>query len=209
MIGRLERDGYITRGDDKSIAFTDEGRDHAEGSRPPAPPDRALPDRRARHPVGRGPRGGRAARARDVARCSRQRMLAAIGDAKTCPHGHPIDVGQRIEGVPLADVEVGARCASCASRTRPRTCCTTSRPRASSPAWRARWRRATASDVVVAAGGRRCALTALGRRDGLGDRRPVTAAAHGAARAARARQGPLRPLIRRRRPATAPPRRAA
>jgi DtxR family Mn-dependent transcriptional regulator len=36
-------------------------------------------------------------------------MRAAIGDAKTCPHGHPIAAGSRIEGVPLADVEVGAR----------------------------------------------------------------------------------------------------
>jgi DtxR family Mn-dependent transcriptional regulator len=36
------------------------------------------------------------------------RMLAAIGDAKTCPHGHPINVGSRIDGVPLADVEEGA-----------------------------------------------------------------------------------------------------
>ena len=36
-------------------------------------------------------------------------MLAAIGDAKTCPHGHPIERRPaRIEGVPLADVEVGA-----------------------------------------------------------------------------------------------------
>ncbi|MBJ7332578.1 MAG: ferrous iron transport protein A, partial [Solirubrobacteraceae bacterium] len=35
--------------------------------------------------------------------------LAAIGDAKTCPHGHPINVGQRIAGVPLADVELGAK----------------------------------------------------------------------------------------------------
>ena len=35
-------------------------------------------------------------------------MLAAIGDAKTCPHGHPIVAGTRIQGVPLADVEVGA-----------------------------------------------------------------------------------------------------
>ena len=35
-------------------------------------------------------------------------MLAAIGNAKTCPHGHPIEAGNRIEGVPLADVEVGA-----------------------------------------------------------------------------------------------------
>ena len=37
------------------------------------------------------------------------RMLAAIGDAKTCPHGHPINVGDRIGGVPLGDVEVGAK----------------------------------------------------------------------------------------------------
>jgi len=35
-------------------------------------------------------------------------MLAAIGDAKTCPHGHPIVAGARLSGVPLADVEVGA-----------------------------------------------------------------------------------------------------
>ena len=32
----------------------------------------------------------------------------AIGDAKTCPHGHPIVAGARLAGVPLADVEVGA-----------------------------------------------------------------------------------------------------
>ena len=31
MIGRLERDGYITRGADKALAFTDNGREHAEG----------------------------------------------------------------------------------------------------------------------------------------------------------------------------------
>jgi DtxR family Mn-dependent transcriptional regulator len=36
-----------------------------------------------------------------------ERMLAAIGDARTCPHGHPI-VGEREFGVPLADVEQGA-----------------------------------------------------------------------------------------------------
>ena len=35
-------------------------------------------------------------------------MLAAIGDAKTCPHGHPIEPGTRIEGVPLGDCEPGA-----------------------------------------------------------------------------------------------------
>src|SRR5881227_173757 len=31
MIGRLERDGYIVRDSDKSIAFTDSGAAHAEG----------------------------------------------------------------------------------------------------------------------------------------------------------------------------------
>ena len=31
MVGRLERDGYITRDGDKAISFTDEGREHAEG----------------------------------------------------------------------------------------------------------------------------------------------------------------------------------
>jgi DtxR family Mn-dependent transcriptional regulator len=38
-----------------------------------------------------------------------ERMLVAIGDAKTCPHGHPIAAGARLAGVPMADVEVGAK----------------------------------------------------------------------------------------------------
>jgi DtxR family Mn-dependent transcriptional regulator len=37
-----------------------------------------------------------------------ERMLAAIGDAKTCPHGHPIIEGTREQGALLADVESGA-----------------------------------------------------------------------------------------------------
>ena len=39
------------------------------------------------------------------------RMLAAIGEAKTCPHGHPIPghADTRIEGVPLGDTELGAK----------------------------------------------------------------------------------------------------
>ena len=36
-------------------------------------------------------------------------MRAAIGNAKTCPHGHPINAGDRIQGVPLADVAIGAQ----------------------------------------------------------------------------------------------------
>jgi DtxR family Mn-dependent transcriptional regulator len=36
-------------------------------------------------------------------------MRAAIGDATTCPHGHPIVAGAREPGVPLADVAEGAK----------------------------------------------------------------------------------------------------
>jgi DtxR family Mn-dependent transcriptional regulator len=36
-------------------------------------------------------------------------MRAAIGDATTCPHGHPIVEGIREQGVLLADVEPGAK----------------------------------------------------------------------------------------------------
>ena len=67
MIGRLERDGYVTRGADKALVVHRQRARARRGHRPPPPADRALPDRRARHPVGRGARGGRAARARDVA----------------------------------------------------------------------------------------------------------------------------------------------
>ena len=39
MVGRLERDGYITRDKDRTIAFTVLGAEHAEGNRAPPPPD--------------------------------------------------------------------------------------------------------------------------------------------------------------------------
>jgi DtxR family Mn-dependent transcriptional regulator len=38
-----------------------------------------------------------------------ERMLAAIGDATTCPHGHPLVEGVREQGVLLADCAPGAR----------------------------------------------------------------------------------------------------
>ncbi|HEX8122476.1 MAG TPA: metal-dependent transcriptional regulator [Solirubrobacteraceae bacterium] len=107
MIGRLERDGYITRGGDKSISFTESGQGHAEEIvRRHRLIERFLTDvlgipwdevheeaERLEHAM---------------SPVLEERMLAAIGDAKTCPHGHPISPGSRIEGVPLADVEVGA-----------------------------------------------------------------------------------------------------
>ena len=107
MIGRLERDGYITRDKDRTIAFTDSGVEHAEQIvRRHRLIERFLTDvlgipwdevheeaERLEHAM---------------SPVLEERMLAAIGDAKTCPHGHPIVAGTRIEGVPLADVEPGA-----------------------------------------------------------------------------------------------------
>jgi DtxR family Mn-dependent transcriptional regulator len=108
MIGRLETDGYVSRADDKSLAFTDSGKDQAgDIVRRHRLIERFLTDvfdipwdqvheeaERLEHwmsPV------------------VEERMLRAIGDAKTCPHGHPIFEGEREDGVPLADVEEGAR----------------------------------------------------------------------------------------------------
>jgi DtxR family Mn-dependent transcriptional regulator len=107
MIGRLEGDGYITRGPDRAIAFTESGAEHAEGIvRRHRLIERFLTDvlgvpwdevheeaERLEHAM---------------SPVLEERMLAAIGDAKTCPHGHPIVAGARLQGVPLADVEVGA-----------------------------------------------------------------------------------------------------
>jgi len=107
MIGRLERDGYITRAADKTIAFTPTGQENAETivSRHRLI-ERFLTDvlgipwhevheeaERLEHAM---------------SPVLEQRMRAAIGSAKTCPHGHPIRAGTRVEGVPLADVDVGA-----------------------------------------------------------------------------------------------------
>jgi DtxR family Mn-dependent transcriptional regulator len=108
MVGRLERDGYVRRDADKRLEFTDDGLEHARGIvRRHRLIERFLTDilgipwdevheeaERLEHAM---------------SPVLEERMLAAIGDAKTCPHGHPIEAGQRIEGVPLADVELGAK----------------------------------------------------------------------------------------------------
>jgi DtxR family transcriptional regulator, Mn-dependent transcriptional regulator len=107
MIGRLEGDGYVTRAANKALEFTDTGKEHAtQIVRRHRLIERFLTDvfdipwdqvheeaERLEHwmsPV------------------VEERMLRAIGDAKTCPHGHPIFEGERERGVPLADVEEGA-----------------------------------------------------------------------------------------------------
>jgi DtxR family transcriptional regulator, iron-dependent repressor len=107
MLGRLERDGYVTRDKERTIAFTEQGAEHAEGIvRRHRLIERFLTDvlgvpwdevheeaERLEHAM---------------SPVLEERMRAAIGDAQTCPHGHPIVAGARLAGVPLADVEVGA-----------------------------------------------------------------------------------------------------
>jgi DtxR family Mn-dependent transcriptional regulator len=107
MIGRLERDGYVVRAEDKTLTFTDEGLEHATVVvRRHRLIERFLTDvlgipwdevheeaERLEHAM---------------SPVLEERMRVAIGDATTCPHGHPINVGNRIEGVPLADAQQGA-----------------------------------------------------------------------------------------------------
>jgi DtxR family transcriptional regulator, Mn-dependent transcriptional regulator len=107
MLGRLESDGYVRRNADRSLDFTESGREHAAGVvRRHRLIERFLTDvlgipwdevheeaERLEHAM---------------SPVLEERMLAAIGNARTCPHGHPIAEGEREQGVPLADVEEGA-----------------------------------------------------------------------------------------------------
>jgi DtxR family Mn-dependent transcriptional regulator len=108
MLGRLERDGYILRNTDRAVEFTEEGRRHAEHivSR------HRMIERFLTDVVG-VPWDDVHEEAEHLEHAMTPRFEAyvrsAVGDAKTCPHGHPIRVGDRIDGVPLADCSPGAR----------------------------------------------------------------------------------------------------
>jgi DtxR family Mn-dependent transcriptional regulator len=108
MVRRLERDGYITRAEDKSISFTPDGQREAEEvvSR------HRLIERFLTDVVG-VPWDDVHEEAEKLEHAMSPRfeayVRASVGTAETCPHGHPIAVGQRLPGVPLADCEVGAR----------------------------------------------------------------------------------------------------
>jgi DtxR family Mn-dependent transcriptional regulator len=108
MIVRLERDGYISRDAGRAIDFTDEGRAHAEQivSR------HRMIERFLTDVVG-VPWDDVHEEAEHLEHAMTPRfeayVRASVGDARTCPHGHPIRVGERVDGVPLADCEVGAK----------------------------------------------------------------------------------------------------
>jgi DtxR family transcriptional regulator, iron-dependent repressor len=107
MLGRLERDGYIARDSDRAISFTQDGRRHAEHivSR------HRMIERFLTDVVG-VPWDDVHEEAEQLEHAMTPRfeayVRAAVGDARTCPHGHPIRVGERIDGVPLADCAPGA-----------------------------------------------------------------------------------------------------
>jgi DtxR family transcriptional regulator, iron-dependent repressor len=107
MLGRLERDGYIHRNAERMIEFTDSGRQHAEQivSR------HRMIERFLTDVVG-VPWDDVHEEAEQLEHAMTPRfeayVRASVGDAKTCPHGHPIRVGERIDGVPLADCQPGA-----------------------------------------------------------------------------------------------------
>jgi DtxR family Mn-dependent transcriptional regulator len=108
MLGRLERHGYISRDAGRAIDFTESGREHAERivSR------HRMIERFLTDVVG-VPWDDVHEEAEKLEYAMTPRFEAyvrsSVGDAMTCPHGHPIKVGQRIDGVPLADCEPGAR----------------------------------------------------------------------------------------------------
>jgi DtxR family Mn-dependent transcriptional regulator len=108
MVGRLERDGYISRDLDRTISFTESGRADAERivSR------HRMIERFLTDIVG-VPWDDVHEEAEHLEHAMTPRfesyVRASVGDAATCPHGHPIRVGERIDGVPLADCELGAR----------------------------------------------------------------------------------------------------
>lgn len=108
MVKRLEADGYVSRAADKSLSFTPRGLEEAETiTRRHRMIERFLTDvlgipwdevheeaERLEHAM---------------SPVLEERMRAAIGDATTCPHGHPIYPESRERGSLLLDVEVGAK----------------------------------------------------------------------------------------------------
>jgi DtxR family transcriptional regulator, iron-dependent repressor len=108
MLGRLERDGYIARNAERTVEFTESGREHAEQivSR------HRMIERFLTDVVG-VPWDDVHEEAEQLEHAMTPRfeayVRASVGEAKTCPHGHPIRVHERIDGVPLADCSVGAK----------------------------------------------------------------------------------------------------
>jgi DtxR family Mn-dependent transcriptional regulator len=108
MVGRLERDGFINRDADRTISFTESGRADAER----IVGRHRMIERFLTDVVG-VPWDEVHEEAEHLEHAMTARfeayVVSSVGDALTCPHGHPIRVGERVDGVPLADCELGAQ----------------------------------------------------------------------------------------------------
>ena len=108
MVGRLERDGFISRDADRTIRFTESGRADAER----IVGRHRMIERFLTDVVG-VPWDEVHEEAEHLEHAMTARfeayVVSSVGDALTCPHGHPIRVGERVDGVPLADCELGAQ----------------------------------------------------------------------------------------------------
>ena len=147
----------MTRAEDKSLAFTDSGREHAaQIVRRHRLIERFLTDvfdipwdqvheeaERLEH---------------WMSPMVEERMLRAIGDAKTCPHGHPIFEGAREQGVPLADVRRAPR-ARAALRERGRGPAPLPEGHGPAPGARGHARRSGEDEIVIEADGTTHAIT--------------------------------------------------
>src|SRR3954469_11601536 len=107
MVGRLVNDGFITRNEDKSLVFTEDGRERAAR----IVHRHRLVERFLTDVLG-VPWDDVHEEAERLEHAMlptlEERMRAAIGDARTGPHGRPFVEAVRERGAPLADVEDGA-----------------------------------------------------------------------------------------------------
>ena len=183
MIGRLVEDGYVERGADKSLTFTESGREHASHIvRRHRMIERFLTDvlgipwdevheeaERIEHAM---------------SPVLEERMRAAIGDATTCPHGHPIVEGAREQGALLADVEVGAKVHVLRFENEAEELLHYLKGAGIEPGLEGDPREQRRERRHDRLGRRLTSRQPQRRRDGLGPRRPLAAAARGDPRAA-------------------------
>ena len=193
MLGRLERDGYIARTSGRGIEFTDDGREHAEAivSR------HRMIERFLTDVVG-VPWDDVHNEAEQLEHAMTPRfeayVRASVGDAKTCPHGHPIRVGERIDGVPLADCVVGADVTILRLENEAEDLLHYLKQAGIEPGMKGSVAVNDGEHVEVTSDGRHLDGHRQRRRDRVGAGRPVAAAAHRPARAAGAGPRALRAL---------------
>ena len=123
-----------------------------------------------------------------------ERMRAAIGDATTCPHGHPIVEGIREQGSLLADVEVGADVHVLRFENEAEELLHYLKAAGLEPGLEGKLESSDDDGVTIASPDGSPPRLPQRRRDRLGAGRPGAAAPRGDPRAARPLHRPLRPV---------------